>query len=200
MTAMSDFMAFSQLGFRHIASIDAVDHLLFLVALAALHSVRDWRAVLWAASAFTVGHSVTLALAVTDLLVLPSAVIEFLIPVTIVLTAAANLVALRQKGARRPPVLLMGVFGLVHGAGFANYLRSLFMDSITMPLIGFNVGIEIGQLCVLALVFAGFALLDRLGRAVTQRGGQTVMRLRAAAISAIVAIISGAWALQRSPW
>ena len=146
---MSDFLAFAQLGFRHIVSLDALDHLLFLLALAAVYHLRDWRSLVWAVSAFTVGHSVTLALAVTELMVLPSDVIEMLIPATIVATALANLVTIRAPRAERSTVwrvVLVGFFGLIHGAGFANYLRELFMESIAVPLLGFNVGIEIGQL------------------------------------------------------
>lgn len=210
---MSDFTAFVQLGFRHIVSMDALDHLLFLLALAAVYDIRDWRAMLWAASAFTIGHSLTLALAAANLLVLSTPVIEFLIPVTIVLTAVANLLAVRRgdRGAR-PPVVLMGAFGLVHGAGFANYLRSLFVDSIAVPLLGFNVGIELGQLIVLVVMFSAFALLDRTGRAAPfllfGGGGRArrflegwpVPRLRAVALSSGVAIVAAAWAIERSPW
>ena len=198
---MSDFLAFVQLGFRHIVSIAAMDHLLFLLALAAVYSVRDWRSVLWAASAFTVGHSLTLGLAVTKLLVLPSALIEFLIPVTIVLAAVANLLAIRgEDRSARPPVVLMGAFGLVHGAGFANYLRSLFLDSIAAPLFGFNVGIELGQLSVLAVVFSAFAVIDRIGRAAPLPDRWPALRLRAAALSSVVAVVAAAWAVERAPW
>lgn len=105
---MSDILAFAQLGFRHIVSLDAGDHLLFLLVLTATYRFRDWRALVWAVSAFTVGHSVTLALAITNVLVLPSDVIEFLIPVTIVATALTNLSALRSDaGVVRPRVVLV---------------------------------------------------------------------------------------------
>ena len=107
---------------------------------------------LWVITAFTVGHSITLALAVTGTLRLPTALIEFLIPVTIVATGLENILVRRREraplgGGYRP--VFAGVFGLVHGAGFANYLQSLFVGSIVVPLLGFNVGIELGQLVVL---------------------------------------------------
>src|SRR5439155_10167610 len=114
---------------------------------------------------FTVGHSLTLGLAVTNVLALPSSLIEFLIPVTIVATGLENLIARERTktvGARRYRPVLAGVFGLVHGAGFPNYLRSLFVDHIALPLFGFNVGIELGQLCVLSLTFVAFTALDAL--------------------------------------
>ena len=83
---MSELAAFAQLGFRHIVSIEAMDHILFLLALAAIYRPRDWRDALWVVTSFTVGHSITLALAVTGVVTLPTALIEFLIPVTIVAT------------------------------------------------------------------------------------------------------------------
>ncbi|HEX9895061.1 MAG TPA: HupE/UreJ family protein, partial [Gemmatimonadales bacterium] len=85
---MTGLVGYVGLGFRHIADFAAMDHLLFLVALVAPYRVRDWRHLLLVASAFTVGHSLTLALAVTDVVRLPTALIEFLIPVTIILAAA----------------------------------------------------------------------------------------------------------------
>ena len=172
---MSDLLAFVQLGVRHILDVEAVDHILFLVALAAIYRPRDWRAALWVVSAFTVGHSVTLALAVTGVVRFPGRVVEFLIPVTIVATALENVARGRRgvgvHGGRRRAVraLLAGAFGLVHGAGFANYLRDVFVDRVALPLFGFNVGIEIGQVVVLVAAFAALALLDR-AIAVARRG------------------------------
>src|SRR2546422_161952 len=140
--------------FRHITDLAAMDHILFLLALAAIYRGRDWRRSLWVISAFTIGHSATLALAVTGAVVLPTALIEFLIPLTIVATCVENLLVRDRArawwGGRYRPVFA-GVFGLVHGAGFANYLRGLFVAPIALPLFGFNLGIELGQIAVLAL-------------------------------------------------
>src|SRR3954452_13895065 len=141
---MSDIAAYIELGFRHITDLKGADHILFLLALAANYRFRDWRECLWVATAFTVGHSLTLALAVTNRLVMPSSIIEFLIPVTIVATGLRDLIVrdrVRAFGIRRDRPVLAGVFSLVHGAGFANYLRSLFFDNIALPLFGFNIGI-----------------------------------------------------------
>src|SRR5438093_2085929 len=96
---MTDFSTFVQLGFRHIVDIEAMDHILFLVALAAIYRFRDYRRVLGVITAFTAGHSITLALAVTGFVTLPSAVIEFLIPVTIVATGVENLVVNNRERA-----------------------------------------------------------------------------------------------------
>jgi hypothetical protein len=201
---MSELVAFAQLGFRHIVDVNALDHVVFLVALAAIYRFRDLRSVLWVVTAFTVGHSVTLALAVTGALELPSALIEFLIPVTIVITGIENIVlsgraAVPWRGRYRP--VLAGTFGLVHGAGFANYLKALFVEDLAMPLLGFNLGIEAGQLVVLAvaatLLLAMDAIIGRLG-AVTDRW--PAMRLRTVSVSLLVVAVGSLWAADRAPW
>lgn len=200
---MSDFLAFAQLGFRHITDPNGLDHVLFLLVLAAIYRPADWRPALWVVTAFTVGHSITLALAVTGLLALPTPLIEFLIPVTIVATAIENLAQRdRQDGWRmRARPVFAGVFGLVHGAGFANYLRSLFMEDLAVPLVGFNVGLEVGQVLVLAGAFAAFAALDRLiGLVKLPARAPAPVRLRVIAVSSAVAVVACAWAVERSPW
>lgn len=182
---MSEFLAFVGLGFRHIVAAGALDHILFLCALAAIYRARDWRDALWVITAFTVGHSITLALAVSGALPLSQAWVEFLIPVTIVATCVENL---SLKSRYRP--VFAGVFGLVHGAGFANYLNALFMDHVAVPLFGFNVGIELGQLVVLAAAGAALLGLDRL----------MSLRVRVVAVSAVVALVALRWAVERRPF
>jgi len=200
---MSELQAFVALGFRHITDSAAMDHILFLLALAAIYRLRDWRDSLWVVSAFTVGHSLTLALAVTGALTLPTRLIEFLIPLTIIATCVENLVVRdRQRalwrGRYRP--VFAGVFGLVHGAGFANYLRDLFVAPIAVPLFGFNVGIELGQLVVLALAAVALGLLDRGIAALPRAPAVSHLRLRVVAVSALVALVAARWAVARSPW
>ena len=202
---MSDLAAFIELGFRHIVDLKGADHILFLLALAAIYRFKDWRECLWVATAFTVGHSLTLALAVTNTLVMPSALIEFLIPVTIVATGLENLLVrdrVRAGGIARYRPVLAGVFGLVHGAGFANYLRSLFVDDIALPLFGFNVGIELGQISVLLGTFVAFAAVD--GLIAAARASRTdwiePLRIRTVAVSSIALIVAARWAIERAPW
>ena len=204
---MSDFSAFFELGFRHIVDVSALDHVLFLLALAAIYRPRDWRDALWVVSAFTVGHSVTLALAVTDVVAVNERVVEFLIPLTIVATAVENLVV-RDRAATprawRYRPLLAGVFGLVHGAGFAGYLKSMFLADIAVPLLGFNLGIEAGQLVVLALIAVALAGVDAGLRAAAARRGRgrafLVLRARVVALSATIGVVAAAWAVERRPW
>ena len=205
---MSELLSFAQLGVRHILDFAALDHILFLVALAAIYRFRDIRDVIWVVTAFTVGHSVTLALAVTGALELPSRLVEFLIPVTIVFTGIENILVSDRarapwRGRYRP--VFAAVFGLVHGAGFASYLKALFVDRVALPLLGFNLGIEAGQLVVLAIAFALLAALDSgfelaLGasRATTSRW--PALRLRTVSVSVVVVTVASVWVVERSPW
>ena len=200
---MSGLFAFIQLGFRHITDLGAMDHILFLLALAAIYRPRDWRKALWVITAFTVGHSITLGLAVTGAITLPMALIEFLIPVTIVATCTENiLVADRERapwhGRYRP--VFAGVFGLVHGAGFANYLRDLFADRIALPLFGFNIGIEVGQLAVLAISALALVAVDRFIGFVRNAGTDSALRVRVVTVSSLVLVVAAHWAVERNPW
>ena len=204
---MSELVAFMALGFQHITDPRGADHIVFLLALAAIYRFKDWRECVWVVTAFTVGHSVTLAMAVTGVLNLPTALIEFLIPVTIIATALENLIVRDRSAALwgrryRPGFALL--FGLVHGAGFANYLRSLFVDRIAMPLLGFNLGLEAGQLIVIALAFTTFAVLDRaitsVALAARRDDGDRAVRVRTLAVSTLVMSIAARWMLERSPW
>src|SRR5690349_6616238 len=202
---MSELAAYLQLGFHHITDLRGADHILFLLALAAIYRFRDWRECLWVATAFTVGHSLTLALAVTNVLAISPPLIEFLIPVTIVATGIENLLVrdnVKPFATRRYRPVLAGVFGLVHGAGFANYLRSLFVDRIALPLFGFNVGIELGQICVLVLTFSAFFVVDRLiGLTRPSRlMSFAPVRARAIAVSSVVVVVATRWAVERAPW
>ena len=204
---MSELIAFATLGFRHITDLRGADHILFLLALAAIYRFRDWRECVKVVTAFTVGHSITLALAVTGALVMPSAIIEFLIPVTIVATALENLIVRDRSTAiwgRRYRPVFAAVFGLVHGAGFANYLRSLFVDRLAIPLLGFNLGLEAGQLIVIAIAFLSFVALDRVITVASSASWRSMperaVRLRTLGVSVLVMSVAARWMLERFPW
>jgi hypothetical protein len=200
---VSELGTFIELGFRHIVNRDALDHILFLVGLAAVYRREDWRDALWVVSAFTVGHSITLALAVTGALVLPTPVIEFLIPVTILATGLGN-ITVRSRAVGlwhgRYRAGFTAMFGLVHGAGFANYLRSLFVGSIATPLFGFNLGIELGQLVVLAVAAVLLAGLDQLLSGRLREVPLAAYRWRVVGVSAVVVLIAARMAVERRPW
>ena len=152
---MSDFGFYFSLGWEHIISWDALDHQLFILALAAIYLLKDWRQVLVLVTAFTIGHSLTLALTVLNVIHFPSNWIEFLIPCTIVATAASNLF---QKNfspkSIRINYFLALFFGLIHGMGFANKLRYILAkdQSIGWSLFGFNVGLEAGQIAIVIII------------------------------------------------
>jgi hypothetical protein len=152
---MSDFGFYFSLGWEHIISRDALDHQLFILALAAIYLLKDWKQVLVLVTAFTIGHSLTLALTVFKIIRFPSDWIEFLIPCTIVITAISNLF---QKNftsrSIRINYFLALFFGLIHGMGFANKLRYILAEdqSIGWSLFGFNVGLEAGQIMVVMIV------------------------------------------------
>ena len=161
---MDDFLIYLRLGFDHITDPGGYDHILFVVALCAVYTLRQWRPVLLLVTAFTLGHSVTLALATLRLVTYRTDLIELLIPITILITAITNFFfqeprhnrfATRNVPARRWGRFALALaFGLIHGLGFSNYLRSLLGQEadIGVPLLAFNVGLELGQLLIVALV------------------------------------------------
>jgi hypothetical protein len=169
---------------------------LFVIALACGYRIADWRGLVGVITAFTIGHSLTLALSVAGLVVMPGDVIEPLIAATIVLAGLHGIFVAPGRDGRwwfRP--LLAGGFGLVHGAGFANYLRSMFVDDLAAPLLGFNVGLEIGQLAILAVSLALFVLVDgMLGRVPVRLAPS---RLRGIAASVGVTVVAATWTVER---
>ena len=169
---VSDFRTFLQLGFQHITDLNGYDHILFVVALCAIYRLQNWRRVLILVTAFTLGHSVTLALATLRLFSYRTEVVEFLIPVTILATAVSNFfyreVPSEKRAFNQPaPRLRYGMallFGLIHGLGFSNYLRSLLgrNESIVQPLLAFNIGLELGQILIVAVVLMlSFLVVER---------------------------------------
>ena len=151
---MQDFLFYLQLGWEHIISKDALDHQLFILALIAIFSFRDWKKVLILVTAFTIGHSLTLVLSALDVFRFPSDWVEFLIPCTIVFTALDNIIfSKNEKKLIQLNYYLALIFGLIHGMGFANSVRMMLASEqdITLPLFGFNVGLELGQIVVVAI-------------------------------------------------
>jgi hypothetical protein len=143
------FGRFVMLGFTHILP-RGLDHVLFVLGLFLL--AGRWSALLWQVTAFTIAHSVTLALALYGYVRLPGTIVEPVIAISIVLVALDNL---RRRGLPAWRVAVVFGFGLVHGLGFAGALLGLGLPrSEYLPaLIGFNGGVELGQLAVIALAF-----------------------------------------------
>ncbi|MBT2620854.1 HupE/UreJ family protein [Chryseobacterium sp. ISL-6] len=161
---MQDFLFYLKLGWEHIISLDALDHQLFVLALIAVYSYKDLKKILILVTAFTVGHSITLALSILDIVRVPSNWVEFLIPLTIVLTALGNILMKNKKQTLdRTNYYLALIFGLIHGMGFANTARVMIAksQSIAVPLLGFNIGLEVGQIViVLAILILLFIALN----------------------------------------
>jgi len=161
---MHDFALYFSLGRQHIANLRGLDHILFVTALCVRYLFDDWKKLLIIITAFTVGHSATLVLSVFRILHVSSRWIEFLIPVTIVLAAIANVFAKKFVYRHKyPPIYFLALcFGLIHGLGFSNYLRGLLgRGNIVIQLLAFNLGLEFGQmLIVLAILLLTFVCVN----------------------------------------
>ena len=188
------------LGFQHISDLAGYDHILFLLALCAVYSIDQWRRLFILVTAFTVGHSITLALSSFGWVVIPSHIIEFLIPVTILITAIRNVAVptpdqlTDDQGNMTGHYLVALCFGFIHGMGFSNYFRALMMDSssITIPLLGFNLGIEIGQLLVVSIIVIVASLVVKFAQ-VKHRDWNLFISGAAAGISLVLMNDTAFW-------
>lgn len=153
---MDELGIYLSVGFRHIIDLKGSDHILFVLALTLRYYWTDWKKLLVLITAFTIGHSITLAISTLNWVDLPVDLIELLIPVTIVFTGLSNFwVKDFEFKAKYPLIYFLALFfGLIHGLGFSNYLKSLLgrEQSIIGPLLTFNIGLEIGQLLIVAII------------------------------------------------
>ncbi len=164
---MSEFQLYFVLGKDHILDyVNGYDHILFVVALCAMYVVRDWKKILLLVTAFTLGHSITLALATLNLISVNVTLIEFLIPLTIFITAVSNLFLKETSLTQGRVQVNYGLalfFGLIHGMGFSTYLRALLGkdQSIATQLFAFNIGLEFGQIIIVAIFLSvSFIAID----------------------------------------
>ncbi len=151
---MSLFETYLKLGFQHIIDINGYDHIIFVLVLCAAYNLKQLSKVLILITAFTIGHTLTLALSTLKIITISSNIIEFLIPATIFFTALTNVLPLKS-GNNRFVYGLTLFFGLIHGMGFSNYLKELLgrESNILTPLLAFNLGLELGQIVVLGIYF-----------------------------------------------
>ena len=151
---MNDFKLYFEIGYKHIADLRGMDHILFVMALCLRYQFADWRKILLLVTAFTIGHTITLALSVFNMIQYPVRWIEFLIPVTILITAISNMFVKKFVFRNKFPLIyfLALFFGLVHGLGFSSYLKSLLGSdhTVALPLLAFNLGLEAGQLLIVS--------------------------------------------------
>lgn len=157
---MGQFELYFQLGITHILDLAGFDHILFVVVLCSLYPPGQWKKIVFLVTAFTIGHSVTLALATLDLIKVNASLVEFLIPLTIAITAISNILKPQIKDGLQLNYLFAFFFGLIHGLGFSNYLKALLGNeaSILNPLFAFNIGLEAGQL----IIVTSFLILSML--------------------------------------
>ncbi len=167
---MQDFTFYFKEGWHHIISWRALDHILFVMALASIYLLKNWKQVLVLVTAFTIGHSVTLALSIFEIIKINDRLVEILIPCTIMATAVFNFLQkdYTSKSLRLNYFLAL-FFGLIHGLGFANALRFMLAkdQSIGWSLFAFNIGLEAGQVLIVALILLiGYLAVDKfkLGR------------------------------------
>ena len=153
---MDELGIYLSVGFRHIIDLKGSDHIIFVLALTLRYYWTDWKKLLVLITAFTIGHSITLAISTLNWVDLPVDLIELLIPVTIAFTALSNFwVKDFEFKAKYPLIYFLALFfGLIHGLGFSNYLKSLLgrEQSIIGPLLTFNIGLEIGQLLIVGII------------------------------------------------
>jgi len=193
---MPVFSLYFELGFDHILDLNGYDHILFIVALCALYRIEEFKKLVILITAFTLGHSVTLGLATLNLISFNRSLIEFLIPCTILITAVNNIMV-KGKPIRRSHIVNYAFalfFGLIHGMGFAGYLKNLLSknDSILTPLFAFNLGLELGQIIIIGLIMFLSFIFVRIFRA-SQRDWRLVTSSAVAGISAMMMIETKFW-------
>lgn len=162
---MTDWYSFFREGVAHLLDPQGLDHLFFIVSFTLPFSGKDWRQLLWLVTAFTVGHSITLALATLELVHVDHQTVEYLIPLSILASGVLNIFRIGRVSPQTTGLsfLIVLAFGLLHGLGFANFLRAMLFaeDGVFWPLFGFNAGVEAGQLVVVAAVLLVIMVAER---------------------------------------
>lgn len=164
---MEDLILYFKMGFTHVLDLAAYDHILFLIVLAVVFSMKEWTKVLWLVTLFTLGHSITLALAAYKVLEFPIDIIEFLIPLTIFITGFVNVITTKKTSttSNRLNLFFAFFFGFIHGLGFSNYFKMMIGQEQNkfLPLLEFALGIEGAQIIiVLSILIIGFILQNFL--------------------------------------
>ncbi|MFC6097123.1 HupE/UreJ family protein [Flavobacterium qiangtangense] len=155
---MSEFWIYFNTGLRHVLDINAYDHVLFLIALTIPYAFKDWQRVLLLVTLFTVGHTMALLLSVYGFVQIKVNLVEFLIPITILITAVFHLFT-AGKNSKKESISFIAVvtlfFGIIHGLGFSNYFNTILPGNASaklIPLLEFALGIEAAQVIVVLIV------------------------------------------------
>ncbi|MGI8584655.1 MAG: HupE/UreJ family protein [Chitinophagaceae bacterium] len=174
-----------KLGYRHIVP-EGFDHILFVVSLCLLSN--KIKVIIWQATAFTVAHSISLAMSMKNIIVAPSEVVEPIIALSIVFVAMENLLLKELKPWR---ILIVFMFGLIHGLGFASSLNEIGLprNKFATSILSFNLGVELGQISIILLMFVFI---------VSRFGNETWYRKRVVyPLSIVIALIAAFWTVQR---
>ncbi|MGN6647754.1 MAG: HupE/UreJ family protein [Cytophaga sp.] len=185
---MQEFETYLLLGFKHISDIKGFDHILFILTLCCIYSAADWKNVLILITGFTLGHTITLALSALKIILINSYLIEILIPLTILATSISNLFYTPTKTQNNIHYIFALFFGCIHGMGFSNYFNAIAMsDNILLELASFNIGLEIGQICIVVLFFVAYRILRHIFKIKQQEW--KIFFSGAGAASAVILII-----------
>jgi len=154
---MDSLIFFLKEGLFHVLDWNAYDHVLFLVALAVVYDFKNWKKLIWLISLFTIGHTLSLILAAYKIVSVDTKWIEFLIPVTIIITAVVNILYVKNttKQLKTNTNLVFALFfGLIHGLGFSGYFKMIIgtSESKFLPLLEFALGVEIAQIIVVLII------------------------------------------------
>lgn len=161
---MTSFNNYLRLGYEHIVTLGALDHILFIIVLMAVYQPKNWLKIILAVTFFTLGHSLTLTLSALELIKFDHKLVEFLIPVTILLTALFNLTKAGQDQNSKAKYWIAGAFGLIHGLGFASYYGMLTLgeNNYWAALLPFNLGIELGQILIVLVFLILMLIFQRI--------------------------------------
>ena len=169
---MNDWQIWFVTGIEHILDLNGYDHIMFICLLVFTYPVTDWKRLLLLITAFTLGHSITLALSVTNIVALPQRYTELLIMLTIIATAFYQLFASKNTPNGVTSIyLIICFFGLIHGMGFSYLLKGMLgsNDSVLMPLLMFNIGLEVGQIVVVIFVVLVLLLVGKYAKAIERQ-------------------------------
>lgn len=186
------FTEFLKQGFFHILDVHALDHLLFILVIGVVYDARNWKSLLWVLTAFTIAHSISLALSILNIINIDHNLVEFLIPLTILVTCIENIYYQSHHTYR---IYFAGIFGLIHGLGFSNSLKQLFMGmevNLFETLLPFNIGIEIAQILLVSILIISLHYFYKLKLIASCK----LIRL----VSAFVAVQAIVWMIERSSY
>ena len=153
---MDDLKFYTEFGFTHVLDWNAYDHVLFFIVLTIFYSFKDWKKALGLITFFTIGHTLTLLLSAYNFIYVKQGIVEFLIPLTIFVTAIYNIVFVKKSFINLNTSFIFAFFfGLIHGLGFSSSIRILIDDTEDklLPILEFAMGIEIAQIIVVLFIF-----------------------------------------------